>query len=162
MDDDLANLVLPPPRQRAQPVASFSCLDEAEQVRYRARSKRGSLPFQRSASSTATRSPAAATAGVTSIAMDVDVVLSGKIGVPERVTFSVIGPFVNRVSRIEATAKRLGVPGLASGSVAAQASSRWTSCGTFALAGVAPPLELYALEPMQGVPPKGATHAPTG
>ena len=92
-------------------------------------------------------SPDAPVAGV---AIARGTVMFGNIGVPERLAFSVIGPTVNAVARIEAFTKALGEPVLATADIAAAAPARWASCGAFPLPGITEPVELFALVPAGG------------
>lgn len=84
-------------------------------------------------------------ADVAGIAIDTGTVVYGNIGIPTRLTFSVIGPTVNKVTRIEAMTKTLREPVLVSRSVAKGMPELWRSCGSFHLAGVAGETELFAL-----------------
>lgn len=72
----------------------------------------------------------------------------GGIGVPERQSWSVIGPVVNEAARIEALTKEVGEPVLASAAfVSGLGAKGWRSCGRHALKGVADPLEVFAPPP---------------
>ena len=68
----------------------------------------------------------------------------GGIGVPERQSWSVIGPVVNEAARIESLTKALGEPVLASAAFVRGLSPDWRACGRHALKGVAEPLEVFA------------------
>ena len=68
----------------------------------------------------------------------------GNIGIPERLSFSVIGHTVNEVSRIETMTKLLQQPVLAGGNLASLAPERWKSVGEHKLEGVLDPVELFA------------------
>ena len=78
------------------------------------------------------------------VGLNIGSVMFGNIGVPERLSFSVIGPTVNEVSRIESMTKALGHPALATASVAHQKPDRWQSVGEHRLVGVSQPVELFA------------------
>lgn len=77
------------------------------------------------------------------LALHLGDVLFGNIGVPERVTFSVIGPTVNEVARLEALTKELERPVLASANFVQHTDSPWTSLGEHALRGVGKPIEVF-------------------
>jgi adenylate cyclase len=68
----------------------------------------------------------------------------GNIGVPERLSFSVIGPVVNEVARLEALTKTLGRPVLASAAFAEAVAPGWEPLGSHTVDGVAKPLEVFA------------------
>jgi len=74
-------------------------------------------------------------------------VMFGNIGVPQRLTFSVIGPTVNQVARIEGLTKSVGEPVLATREIAEHAPDAWTPAGTHALKGIAEEIELFAFRP---------------
>ncbi len=71
-------------------------------------------------------------------------VLFGNIGVPERVSFSVIGPTVNEVARLEALTKKLDHPVLATESFACNVAAKWVRLGRHKLRGVGEPIEVCA------------------
>lgn len=73
----------------------------------------------------------------------------GGIGVPERQSWSVIGPVVNEAARIEALTKAVGEPVLASAAFVEGLSPAWRSCGRHALKGVAEPMEVFAPPPIR-------------
>jgi adenylate cyclase len=79
-----------------------------------------------------------------SISMAVGEVMFGNIGVPERLTFSAIGPVVNAVARIDDLTKTVGRSVLATEDVAAIEPDRWTSVGRHPLSGFDHPIELFA------------------
>lgn len=74
-------------------------------------------------------------------------VMFGNVGIPERLSFSVIGSTVNRVARIEALTKVLGAPILATADVAQATGGRWRSRGAHPLPGLSESVELFALDP---------------
>ncbi len=78
------------------------------------------------------------------VGLNIGKVMFGNIGVPERLSFSVIGPTVNEVSRIESMTKALNHPALATPTVASQKPDIWRSVGEHRLVGVSQPVELFA------------------
>lgn len=100
------------------------------------------------------------TAAVAGIAIDTGTVMSGNIGIAGRLTFSVIGPTVNQVARIERVTKELGEPVLVTREVAASEPDAWVSRGAFELAGVPAPVELFALAPASGATADQASAGP--
>jgi len=78
------------------------------------------------------------------VALAVGEVMFGNIGIPARLAFSVIGPTVNAVARIEKATKALGEPVLATADVAAADPVGWRAVGHHALAGFETPVALYA------------------
>ncbi|WP_029058606.1 adenylate/guanylate cyclase domain-containing protein [Stappia stellulata] len=79
------------------------------------------------------------------IALSSGRVMFGNIGVAERLTFSVIGPTVNAVARIEAMTKRLDTEVLVTAEIADQAPGQFRAAGRYPLDGFSTPVELYAL-----------------
>jgi adenylate cyclase len=75
-------------------------------------------------------------------------VLFGNVGVPDRLSFTVIGEAVNQVQRMEAHTKTAGVPALATAAIAAAEPEKWTALGPAILPGVAEPVALYARKPV--------------
>ncbi|WP_051631201.1 adenylate/guanylate cyclase domain-containing protein [Afifella pfennigii] len=71
-------------------------------------------------------------------------VMFGNIGTASRLSFSVIGPIVNQVARIQAMTKALGVPALAVQKVAGHAPDHWTPLGEHTLRGFSEPVALYS------------------
>ena len=78
------------------------------------------------------------------ISMAVGEVMFGNIGVPERLSFSVIGSVVNEVARMDDASKALGRSVLATKEIAAIDADHWVSVGEHALEGVPKPVELFA------------------
>lgn len=68
----------------------------------------------------------------------------GNIGIPQRLSFSIIGSTVNEVARIEGMTKLLQKPVLSGGALARLQPSRWDSVGSHKLDGVLDPVELFA------------------
>ncbi len=81
------------------------------------------------------------------LALHMGDVLLGNIGVPERISFSVIGSTVNEVARLEALTKKLKRPVVASGSFVAHAPGGWDDLGEHRLRGVKAPLRIFAPAP---------------
>jgi adenylate cyclase len=76
-------------------------------------------------------------------------VLYGNVGSRARLDFTVVGPAVNELSRIQAMSRSLDQPILVSASFAAAAgdqSARLVSLGRYALRGVGRPQELFTLD----------------
>lgn len=78
------------------------------------------------------------------IALHVGAVHYGNIGAADRLDFTVIGPAVNLVSRIEAAAKALGRPIVMSADLARLLGDDIVSLGRHSLRGLATPHELFA------------------
>lgn len=77
------------------------------------------------------------------IGLNTGKVMFGNIGVPQRLTFSVIGPTVNEVSRIESLTKATGIDALVTREITSHAPDSWTSIGNQRLAGVSEEIELF-------------------
>ena len=76
-------------------------------------------------------------------------VLYGNVGSRERLDFTVVGPAVNEVTRIQALSRSLDQPTLVSASFAAACGDqrdRLVSVGRYALRGVERPQELFTIE----------------
>ncbi len=72
-------------------------------------------------------------------------VMFGNIGTPGRLSFSVIGPSVNQVARLESLTKELGRPIVASRAfVESCPGSAWDSLGKRKVEGIAAPIEVFA------------------
>jgi adenylate cyclase len=83
-------------------------------------------------------------------------VLSGNIGSQERLDFTVVGPAVNEVARIQAMSRSLDQPILVSAPFAAacgEQRARLVSLGRYALRGVGRPQELFTLDLVGPAPP---------
>ncbi len=80
------------------------------------------------------------------IALSVGSVMFGNIGVPSRLTFSVIGQSVHAAARIESLTKTVGAEVLMTGDVARHAGSRSRPAGAFALSGFSEHQPLFILE----------------
>ncbi|PVB61547.1 adenylate/guanylate cyclase domain-containing protein [Labrenzia sp. 011] len=80
------------------------------------------------------------------IALSVGTVMFGNIGVPHRMTFSVIGQTVHAAARIESLTKTVGADVLVTADIARRAGTRSRPVGDFSLSGFAAPQPLFALE----------------
>jgi adenylate cyclase len=78
------------------------------------------------------------------VALHVGTVIYGNIGAADRLDFTVIGPAVNLVSRVEAVAKALNLPIVVSDEFARAYGGPLRSLGTHQLRGLATPHELFA------------------
>ena len=76
----------------------------------------------------------------------------GNIGVPGRLDFTVTGPVVNEVARIEGLCKQLGRPVLASDRFAALAGAELVSLGGHELRGVGRAIEVFTLSELASSP----------
>lgn len=79
-----------------------------------------------------------------SISMTIGEVMFGNIGVPTRLTFSAIGPAVNKVARLDELSKKLGRAVLATKELAQVDPDRWVSIGPQRLRDFDQPIELFA------------------
>lgn len=79
------------------------------------------------------------------VAMNIGDVMFGNIGIARRLSFSVIGPTVNEVARIEKMTKLLGTDILATRAVAKADPHCWQGLGDHPLVGLEEPVELFAL-----------------
>jgi adenylate cyclase len=77
------------------------------------------------------------------IGLNTGTVMFGNIGVSQRLTFSVIGPTVNEVSRIEAMTKATGIDALVTRDIVALDPGKWVSIGNQRLPGVSEEIELF-------------------
>src|SRR6266542_619779 len=78
------------------------------------------------------------------VALHAGTVIYGNIGAADRLDFTVIGPAVNLVSRVEAVAKALELPIVVSDEFARAYGQALRSLGTHQLRGLATPHELFA------------------
>ena len=78
------------------------------------------------------------------VALHAGTVIYGNIGAADRLDFTVIGPAVNLVSRIEALAKSLNLPIVVSDTFAQAYGGPLRSLGTHELRGLSVPHELFA------------------
>ncbi|MEM9105476.1 MAG: adenylate/guanylate cyclase domain-containing protein [Pseudomonadota bacterium] len=79
------------------------------------------------------------------VGLNTGTVMFGNIGVAERLTFSVIGPTVNEVSRIETLTKAVESNALVTRKIAENEPGTWQSIGRHRLAGVSQEIELFEL-----------------
>jgi adenylate cyclase len=77
------------------------------------------------------------------VALHVGTVIYGNIGAADRLDFTVIGPAVNLVSRVETVAKALNLPIVVSDEFARAYGGPLRSLGTHHLRGLATPHELF-------------------
>lgn len=89
------------------------------------------------------------------IALHVGDVHYGNIGVPGRLDFTVTGPTVNEVARLEGLSKQLETPVVASGSFAARVDEELVSMGRHVLKGVHAPVEVFTLPELKVQDPTG-------
>jgi adenylate cyclase len=78
------------------------------------------------------------------IGLNVGTVMFGNIGVASRLSFSVIGPTVNEVERIETLTKAVDAMALATREIAVSNPGSWSTIGEYQLKGVAGKTELFA------------------
>jgi adenylate cyclase len=76
------------------------------------------------------------------LALHLGDVMFGNIGTPDRLAFSVIGPTVNEVARLESLTKSLKRGLVASAAFAAACPVKWESLGKHEIRGVALPIEV--------------------
>ncbi len=88
--------------------------------------------------------PTDSVADVMGLAIDIGDVVYGNIGIPTRLTFSVIGGSVNKVARMERLTKKFHVPVIVTDAIA-QGRPAFRPLGSHLLAGVSEPVELFAL-----------------
>jgi adenylate cyclase len=79
------------------------------------------------------------------VGLHVGPVTFGNIGTEDRLDFTVIGPAVNRASRLEGLTKELGVPVLASSEFNLASTVPMKSLGQHRLRGVPEPVEVFTL-----------------
>ncbi len=77
------------------------------------------------------------------IGINTGTVMFGNIGVSQRLAFSVIGPTVNEVSRIESMTKATGIDALVTKDIVALDPGNWVSIGNQRLSGVSEEIELF-------------------
>ncbi len=89
------------------------------------------------------------------LALHLGDVMYGNIGAPDRLDFTVIGPAVNVVSRLEALCKELDRPVLVSAAFARAAAQNLAPLGSHRLPGVMQPAEVFTLAELQSDPREG-------
>ena len=97
----------------------------------------------------AARAAAGVPAASVDLALHIGEVLYGNVGASDRLDFTVIGPAVNEVARIETLCQALGRSVLVSAEFAAAVTGgdrRLEPLGLHALRGVREPKEIFALE----------------
>lgn len=82
------------------------------------------------------------------IGINVGMLMFGNIGVASRLAFSVIGPTINEVERIETLTKHQETKAIVSAEIAKLEPSRWASIGEHQLEGVSGTCELFAPLPV--------------
>ena len=83
------------------------------------------------------------------VALHVGTAFYGNIGAADRLDFTVIGPAVNLVSRIEAVGKSLNLPIIVTDDFARAYAAPLASLGLHSLRGLSTPHELFAPEAPQ-------------
>jgi adenylate cyclase len=83
------------------------------------------------------------------VGLHVGPVTFGNVGTEDRLDFTVIGPAVNRASRLESLTKELHVPVLASAEFNAASTTPLKSLGMHTLRGVPEPVEVFTLPDVQ-------------
>jgi adenylate cyclase len=79
------------------------------------------------------------------LALHVGDMMFGNIGTPRRLSFSVIGPSVNQVARLESLTKEIGRPIVASRAfVESCPGGGWDAMGKHKVPGIAEPIEVFA------------------
>ena len=89
------------------------------------------------------------------LALHLGDVMHGNIGAPDRLDFTVIGPAVNFVSRLEALCKDLERPLLISAAFAAACPEALAPVGSYALPGITQPAEAFTLAELRDRPREG-------
>ena len=87
------------------------------------------------------------------IGLNTGTVMFGNIGISQRLAFSVIGPTVNEVSRIESLTKATGMDALVTRDIVALQPENWVSIGKQRLSGVSEEMELFTFAPEPVQPP---------
>jgi adenylate cyclase len=77
------------------------------------------------------------------VGLNIGPVMHGNIGVPERLSFTAVGPTIIEVARIEKLTKRIGARVLATRQVASFEPVLWRPMGEHSLEGVGKPQALF-------------------
>jgi adenylate cyclase len=81
------------------------------------------------------------------ISLHLGQVIYGNVGVPERLQFTLVGPAVNMVVRVQDLTKQLGCPLLASAPFAAATAGPWRPLGEHLLRGFETPMPILTMTP---------------
>ena len=128
-------------------LAIFNLRDDAESCR--AALEAADRVLGRIAQLTVSRRDAGLPVSGLYVALHIGDVMYGNIGARDRLDFTVVGPAVNEVSRIEAMCRALEqslVVSSAFAEAAAGSADRLVSLGRYALRGVRKPQELFTLD----------------
>jgi adenylate cyclase len=130
-------------------LATFS-FDEADEAETCGRALDAALEAMRNIHAlNAARAARGAPVAAVDLALHLGDVLYGNVGATDRLDFTVIGPAINEVARIEALCEPLGRPVLVSAefvAAASQRSERLESLGRHTLRGVRREKEIFALD----------------
>ncbi len=130
-------------------LATFS-FDEADRAETCRRALDAAIEAMRNLDAlNAARAAAGVPAASVDLALHIGEVLYGNVGATDRLDFTVIGPAINEVARIEKLCEPLGRPVLVSAEFAAAAAlcdRRLEPLGSHALRGVREPKEIFALD----------------
>jgi adenylate cyclase len=94
------------------------------------------------------------------IGLHIGDVIYGNIGALSRLDFTITGPAVNLVNRIEHLSRQVGRPILTSAEFAARLPGRMESLGKHELPGLSEPHEVYALSVLSVLPRAPTAPAP--
>jgi adenylate cyclase len=94
------------------------------------------------------------------IALHLGEVIYGNVGVPERLQFTLVGPAVNVVVRVQDLTKQLGAPLLATAPFTATVAGPWRPLGEHILRGFETPMPISTMAAPARMPPDPASPAP--